>query len=228
MPLYEVVLEQRYFQQQIINRFNYVGTGTPASVTGSFGLLSALGLIPVTTILPVSTLGAGIQNVQNGAATFIQATARAVYIDEDFFGNPFFANTVGQVGGAGDPVSPIGAFGYRSNRVKQSIGRGYKRFVGMSEGDTDAGGNLAAGAITRNAGLLAALGATVTYDDSGNTLTFTPCIAQKEKYTTPSGKFAYRYYPTEAAQAPHIAQGITWELYTTLRTQNSRQYGRGS
>jgi len=228
MPLYEVVLEERYFNQQVINRWNYLGSGTPAAVTGSFALLSALGMIGLSTTLEPGTVAGQIQGIQNAAATFIQATARAIYIDEDFYGNPFLANTIGGVGGLGDPMSPIAAFGFRSNRVKQSIGRGYKRFVGMSEGDLDSGGVLAAGAVTRANLLKTAMNATVTYDDEGNTLTFTPCIAQKELYVTDSGKNAYKYYPTEAEQAPHLAVGINWELYTQQRTQNTRQYGRGS
>jgi hypothetical protein len=228
MPLYEVVVEQRYYGQQVINRWNYLGSGTPAAVTGSFALLSALGLIGLSTTLTAGTVGAGMQGIQNAACSFIQAIAKAVYIDEDFYTNPFLANTIGGVGGLGDPMSPIAAFGFRSNRVKQSIGRGYKRFVGMSEGDVDGGGVLAAGAITRANGLKTAMNATVTYDDEGNTLTFTPCIAQKEKYVTDSGKDAYKYYATEAEQAPHLAVGINWELYQQQRTQNTRQYGRGS
>jgi len=228
MPLYEVVLQQSYFGQEIINRFNYLGTGTPASVTGSFGLLSALGMIPTGTTLTALTVAGQIQGIQNAACSFVQAMARAIYLDDDFFDNPFFAGTVGGVGGLGDPVSPVNAFGFRSNRVKQSIGRGYKRFAGMSEGDVDAGGVLTSSAQIRLNLLKTAMGASLTYDDSGNTLTFTPCVAQKLKYTTPSGKTAYKYYPTEAAQAPHIANGIAWEFYPQLRTQTSRQYGRGS
>lgn len=98
----------------------------------------------------------------------------------------------------------------------------------MSEGDLDSGGILAAGAVTRANLLKTAMNATVTYDDEGNTLTFTPCIAQKELYVTDSGKNAYKYYATETEQAPHLAVGINWELYTQQRTQNTRQYGRGS
>jgi len=228
MPLYEVVLEQRYFNQQVINRWNYLGSGTPAAVQPSFALLSALGFIGLSTALDAGTVGAGIQGVQNGAVTFVQATARAIYLDDDFYGNPFLASTIGGVGGLGDPLSPVAALGFRSSRVKQSIGRGYKRFVGLSEGDLDSGGILATGTLTRANNLRTALNATLTYNDEGNTLTFTPCIAQKEEYTTPSGKKAYRYYPSEILQAPHLAVGISWEIYSQMRTQNTRQYGRGS
>jgi hypothetical protein len=75
--------------------------------------------------------------------------------------------------------------------------------------------------------LASVMGDTLTYDDEGNTLTYTPCVVQKEKYTTPSGKDAYRYYATESAQAPHLAVGVAWEVYDTERSQVSRQYGHG-
>jgi len=228
MPLYEVVLEERYYNQSCINRWNYLGSGTPAAVTGSFALLTAMGLIGLSTALPTDTVGRAIQNMQNTAVTFIQATARAIYVDTDFYANPFLVGTTGAQNAAGDTLSPTNAFGFRSSRVRQSIGRGYKRFVGMAEFDLNNGGIMSSGALTNMEAVRAAMGETLTYDDEGNTLTFTPCIAQKEEYTTPSGKKAYRYYPTEVAQSTHLAQGITWEIYTNQRTQNSRQYGRGS
>jgi hypothetical protein len=87
---------------------------------------------------------------------------------------------------------------------------------------------MSAAALAQMAQLVTQMNAALTYDDEGNTLTFTPCISQKEEYTTPSGKKAYRYFSTELLQAPHNAVGIRWEAYTTQRTQNSRQYGKGS
>jgi len=228
VPLYEVVLDQRYYGNQCINRWNYMGSGTPAAVSMSFALLQSLGFIGLDVVLPTGSLGEKLQNMQNGAVIYVQATCRAIYIDEDFYGNPFLAGTTGRASGLGGTSGPTNAFGFRSNRVKQSIGRGYKRFVGMSDGDTDVGGILTAAAITNTNAVKTAMSEPVTYDDEGNTLTFTPCIAQKVKYTTPSGKDAYKYYPTEAAQAPHLAIGIAWEAYQQERTQTTRQYGRGS
>lgn len=228
MPLMEVVLEQQYFNQQIIDRFNYMASGTPAAVSLSFGLMSALGGVPASSALPADTLFATLANLQNTAVHFIQTTVRAVYLDEDFYGNPFFAGTDGLQSGNGDPMSPVSAWGFRSNRVKQSIRRGYKRFVGVSEGDMAAGGLVTIGAGARAELVRVALGETITFDDEGNTLTFVPCIVSKQKYTTPSGKEAYKYYSSEVLQAPHIASGVSWEIYNTMRTQNSRQYGKGS
>ena len=228
MPLYEVVLEQRYMQQQCINRWNYVGSGTPAAVVPSFGLLSALGMIANITTLEDGTVAGEIQALQNSQVIFVQATARAVYVDEDFYANPFVANTVGNVGSLATSMSPLDAYGFRSNRVRQSIGRGYKRFVGMDEVFSGDGGLITTAARDQMTLIATAMGETLTYDDEGNTLTFIPCIVQKEKYTAPSGKDAYRYYATETLQAAHLAQGINWEGYAQQRSQTSRQYGRGS
>jgi len=158
----------------------------------------------------------------------VQATARAVYIDDDFYANPFFVNTFGGTGIAGSGLSPTTAYGFRSSRVKQSIGRGYKRFVGVPEGAVGGGGVIEADAKTLMGNLATVMGATLNYTDEGNALSFAPAIVSKEKYTTPSGKFAYRYYPSEVLQEPHTATGITWSFYPQTRSQTSRQYGRGS
>ena len=228
MPLMEAVLEQRYANQQVINRWNYLASGTPGGTTLSFGLLSAMGALPVSTTLPTGTVMGSIQALQSQAVQFVQMTVRAVYDDDDFYGSPFLLNTTGLHGGTSDSESPVMAFGFRSNRVKQSIRRGYKRFVGVTEDDTAALSVLASTVTTYLAAIKAAMDEVLSYDDEGSTLTYTPCIASKEEYTTPSGKTAYKYYATESAQAAHLAVGVTWEPYSQVRTQNSRQYGRGS
>jgi len=228
MPLMEVVLNQEYAGQQCINRWNYMSEGTPAAVTHSFALLSALGFIPTATTLLAGSLGGVLQTLQNSGVTFVQALCRAVYIDDDFFDNPFFAGTVGAAGAAAGRLSPIDAWGFRSSRVKQSIGRGYKRFVGVDDEMISNGGLIGGAAVAQCAAVATEMGVVQTFDDSGNTLSYSPCIVQKEKYTTPSGKFAYRYYPSEVLQEPHTATGITWSFYPQTRSQTSRQYGRGS
>lgn len=228
MPLLEVVLNQEYYGQQCVNRFNYMASGTPAAVTYSYALLSALGAIPTSTTLETDTLMRALQVMQNSGVKFVQALARAIYIDDDFFDNPFFANTFGAGGAAGGRLSPTTAWGFRSSRVKQSIGRGYKRFVGVDDEMISDGGTIVGTGVTQATAVAVALGETLSYDDSGNTLTFTPCIVQKEKYVTDKGNDAYKYYSSEVLQAPHIAQGISWAYYPQTRTQTSRQYGRGS
>jgi hypothetical protein len=87
-----------------------------------------------------------------------------------------------------------------------------------------------------NAGIEAvrvALGATLNYDDEGNTITYQPAIVAKQRYEVDGdpNRIAYRYYPPEeggeAEQLLNTATGIAWETVPTVRTQRSRQYGVG-
>lgn len=223
MPLYEVVLEQEYNGKPCVNRWNYLGGGTPTAVQPSFALLTAMGFLAASTTFVDTTVAGRIQRMQNTAVRFVQCTARAVFVDDDFYGNGFLSGTFGTNATAGDAMANYEAFGFRSSRVKQSIGRGYKRFVGLTEGMVGAYGEFTSGVQGGMEQVADEMSNIVTYDDEGNTLTFSPCIAQKLKYTTPSGKDAYKYYPTEVAQAPHLAIGINWEIYDDSRTQNSRK-----
>lgn len=228
MPLYEVVLEQRYNNQQVINRWNYLGSGTPSAVQPSFALLTAMGFLAASVDFVDTTVAGRLQGIQNPQVTFVQCLCRAVFVDEDFYSNGFLSSTIGMNTTGGDAMQSYEAFGFRSSRVKQSIGRGYKRFVGVSEGMIGAYGEFSSGLKGGMELVADEMSDTITYDDEGNTLTFTPCIAQKAEYTTPSGKKAYKYFATESLQAPHLAVGINWEIYDFSRTQNTRKVGRGS
>jgi len=226
--LMEITLFQTYFNQRCVNRWNYVANGTPAAVTLSFALTSIMGFLPTSTTLAGSTVGGALQVVQAADVSFDSVIARAVYIDDDFYDSPFLAGTAGSAAGGAAALSPTQAFGFFSSRVKQSIARGYKRFVGASEGTVEAGGAISSGALTALTSLAGFMSDTLVYDDEGESLTFIPCIVQKEKYVvTESGKDAYRYYASQATQLTHTAQGIGWTPYENIRTQVSRQYGRG-
>lgn len=225
--LMEITLFTEYLQQQCVNRWNYVANGTPAAVTYSFALATIMGFLPASTTLAEGTVGGEIQQLVNEQVIFGSVLARAVYIDDDFYDSPFLANTRGSGSLAAQGASPLIAFGYRSNRVKQSIGRGYKRFVGVGEDQMSTGGEFPAGVLAAMDNVAQLMGDTLTYTDEGNSLTFIPCVVQKEKYTAPSGKSAYKYYDSEATQLIHTAQGVIWESYKDVRSQVSRQYKRG-
>lgn len=226
--LMEITLFQDYFNQRCVNRWNYVASGTPAAVTLSFALMSIMGFLPVTTTLGAGTVGGKLQTEQNGNVTFKSAIARAVYIDDDFYDSPFLGGTVGQSTGDTSALSPTAAYGFFSSRVKQSIARGYKRFVGVNEAASGVGGVIASGTMAALEVLAGYMSDTLVYDDEGESITFVPCIVQKEKYVVvDSGNDAYRYYADQAEQLVHTAQGVNWSPYDTVRTQVSRQYGRG-
>lgn len=230
MALYEVVIDQRYFGQQCINRFNYTTTGIPASVLGSFALLSGMGFVPDAGTFPADTVFSAIRGVQNGSLSYAEIVIKNVYDVVDFYTLPYTTPPVG-LNNQGEPDSPIVALGIRSNRVVANIKRGMKRFVGACEGDIANGGNLAPSILGQLVALCTKLSQPVTYDDEGNVITFTQVIVSKLKYVPDPAKptkFAYKYYPTLAEQEQHLATGVTWQPYNNVRSQTSRQYGRGT
>jgi len=228
--LYEIVLEQSYYDQQVINRWNYVSTSTPSAVTLSFGLVNAFGGIPdtVTHAFPTGSLMDLISKVQATTLLYVSIVAKAIYDPTDFYTTPFPTGQHG-LAATGEAMSPTAAWGMRSNQVRTDIKSGQKRLCGCTEGSVNPGGVVEPGMLGLLQNIANAMSTSITYDDEGAELVYVPCVVKKEPYTTPSGKTAYRYYPTLAEQVPsHIAQNPIWSPKTTIRTQTSRQYGRGS
>jgi hypothetical protein len=228
MPLMEAALRCEYLGQEIINRWNFLATGTPATVSLSFALASAMGLLydEVIPHYPNPGYYATISALQTNAMLWREIVTKDVYSVTDFYTAPFIHGEAGSA--AGTSSSPIMAYGFRTNRVVANIARGTKRFGGVPESALGEGGVIESAALTAMVSVADLMGEVLTYDDEGNTLSFAPCIVSKEQYTTPSGKKAYRYYSTFAAQSAHIASGIAWEPYTQVRGQASRQYGKGA
>jgi len=226
--LYEVTVRQGYFNQSCINRFHYNSAGTPAAVSGSFALMFALGFIPSVDdlVYPTDSLFWQWHILVASPLTFLEAEVAAMYDPVDFYTRPFAPAVTGAVGG--EAMSPLVAFGIYGSRVNRDVGRFQKRLAGVPETSVGTGGVVAAGASPQLDLVANYMDDTVSYDDEGNTLTFTPIVLSYEKYTTPSGKPAYRPYSTLAAQLVHSAQGWTATPYSQVRSQTSRQYGRGA
>lgn len=231
MAVMEVTLATTYQQQEFINRWNYVGSGVPASVSLSYALIYALGAVPTAGVYPATGMMKRISEVVVTGTTFLDITVKDVYSNTDFYSTTFVTALNGARTGEGMP--PFNALGFYTNRVRADIRRATKRFGGVSENDVASGGGLQAGMATPMSVLATAMGAVLTYDDEGNTLTFAPCVVSKEEYDpnpdNPAAKNhrAYRYYPTVTEQMSHVAQGIAWDYYSTVRSQTSRQYGKG-
>jgi len=229
--LYQVALFQEYFGQQCVNYWTYNGTGTPASVLGSFALMSALGFIPDGTppAFPADTVFAAIRSAQSNQVRYTSALVSALsdYDLADFYTRPFIADTRGQ--NTDQALSPTIAFGFRTNRVTRAIRRATKRLVGVPEMATAAGGVIAESYVAPLQLIATRMSEVLVYDDEGNTLSFTPCVVSQREIPNPDkpGQFKRVYWPTLAEQLQHTAQGILWEAYNTTRTQTSRQYGRG-
>jgi len=228
--LYEVVINQLFKNQLCVSRLNYLMTGTPASVSGSFALVKALGAIPSAGIYPSSTFMSTLAQLQSEDVAYQDISAKNIYSVTDFYETPFVPPYIGTV--SGDSESPALAYGFTSSRVRTDINRGQKRFVGVAESVTGSGGVIDPTSVLFT-GMAEVLGITLEYDDEGTTLSFAPCIVCKERYEVevdgePTGRFAYRYYTSEATQLDHLAIGGAWSVKPNVRTQVSRQYGRGS
>jgi hypothetical protein len=108
------------------------------------------------------------------------------------------------------------------------IGRGYKRFAGVSETASGGGGILESATLTALNSLATLMGDVITYTDGSLTDSFTPVIVKKFKLVRAGRKDVYKYYEDEAEQMANLAVGVVWESYNTVRSQVSRQYGRGA
>lgn len=227
MPIYEVTLRQTYFGQRCINRFHYIGETPSEGSAAAFSLINAMGFVgsgsPV--VYPAGSLFSLIRAIQATVLQYDEVEARNLYDPLDFFVRPFPSPTVGLSGG--EASSPVLSTGFRSNRVRTDIGRGFKRFTGISESALASGGAIDAGVLATLAPLAAQLGADISYTSGAVIYTFTPCVLGFQKYETPSGRDAYRPYPTEAEQLEHAAFPVAYSAMPQVRTQNSRQYGRG-
>jgi len=228
--LYEVVLTGSYFNQQTINRWNYLSTSTPSSVTLSYGLAYAFGGIPdsITHEFVADSPMWHMAKVQNVAALYIDIIVKAIYDPFDFYTTPFFPGQAG-LRSSGDNSAPFMAYGFKSTVVRTDIKSGQKRLVGVAEGDVGQGGVISGSITDLLQNVADVFSIPLIYDDEGATLTYTPCVVQKQKPPPTDTWKGYRYYPTLGEQVPgHVAQNPIWSYKPQVRTQVSRQYGRGS
>ena len=225
--LYELTLVTVYFNQICINRWTYRMTGTPAAVTGSFALAFASGFL--SNIAGGNfTFGSLAQNIRvnlSNLVRFLEITSRAIYSVTDFYASPINPPRFGGVSGEGS--APFVAFGFRTNRVRTDVRRATKRFVGVSEDDVTTGGEISGGRFAGLTDLASVMSQNLTYTDEGQTLTFIPVVCGKQRYTTQTGSVGYRYFPTLEEQLTRTAESVVWQPYPTVRSQTSRQYGRG-
>lgn len=228
--LYEVTLQGSYQGQQIINRWNYRSDGDDVPSGNAFGLVSAMGFTPVAGLFTAGSVAKAITTFQGEEYVHQQVICRAVYVPTDFVDVPFVPGVQGEITGQ-QAETPFLAAGLRTNRIRTDIGRGYKRFAGLVEGSVEDAGIISSGALALINDLGDKMGDVLSFTESSLTISFTPCIVKKELYHPSAGKNAYRYIRVvdggESAQLDLIATGIVWEAYTQVRSQVSRQYGKG-
>lgn len=227
MGLYEVVLRQTYFTSAVINRWNYLSSGGAGSALPAFGLMNALGFLPTAATFPAGTLAGEMQSDLSLSLIFVSAQIRNVYDPRDFF-EQFWAATVHGNEGS-DPSAPFVAAGFVSTQTTLAISKGHKRLAGVPESYTDAGGILSSSGLSNLSVVAERMSDIVTYAEDGASLAFAPTIVGKEKYESHADpvRFSYRYFPTEAEQLAHVASPVVWSVDGEVRSQVSRQYGRG-
>lgn len=229
MALHEIIITTLASSQICQNIFHYESVGTPAAVSRSFGLASAFGAIPVpaTVLFPADTPMGLWQELLSANVDFTAALAQDIYPNDDFYENVY----TGVIGGVGiAPASPVVSVGFRTSRTDRNIRRGTKRFAGIPNTIVASGGSIDPSARAGWDAFGDKLAEVLEYDDDGNTISYIPTIVSKKRYTVPGSspaRYAYQYYDTLAEQLEHVSQGFTWERYSNIRTQTSRQYGRG-
>ncbi len=235
----EVTL-QGLFRNNIvtINRWNYTGDGTPVAPSDrAFSLLSALGMIPSAGVAPSGTLLQLVTAMVHPDLVFTQAICLNPYDPTDFY-DAAFAPVVPGLNSGGASLSPASAFGFVTTVIRRDIARGTKRFPGIQKDSSDAGGIISSAGLALMDDVVTAMNATVTHTIGAVTFTFVPVIAGKEKYVVPGSspvRYAYRYHKEtgvpatdKATQLAATAGPTIWQRYNTVRTQTSRQYGRGA
>lgn len=228
MPVMSIKVDRRYNGQQCISEYNYVASGVPASVSMSFALASAFGVVETAGVYPSGKPFATLRGIQNTEVHYVEAIAKDLYSVTDFYSVPFISNTNGTVDAAGSAMSSFVSATMRTNRIRSDIRRGFKRYEGMVEANIEPFGVLASGYLAAVDAHAVALSNTLTYTDEGNTLTFVPCIISLKKDTSDPDHTEYVKWPTEAEQLAHLASGVVWSSQNTITTQNSRKVGRGS
>jgi len=225
MPLYEVTLRQRYYDQLCVNVFDYLSPGGLGNTPSSLELLTLMGFIPEGDPLafPAGTIADALSDLQSSSVEFLSVEARELYSVTDFY-EAAYSPVIAATGGLGNAMPPFNAYGLYTARIRTDIRRSFKRFVGVSEGYVDNGGVLTS---TAN-GLVADLGELLSDTLSGATAVYSPATISREKVVDPdTDAVSYQLYATEAEQEEHTAYPLVWAGYTVVRSQTSRQYGRG-
>lgn len=224
MPLYEVTVRGSLYGQSTVNVFSYAVPDVLLATPTAAELLALLGFVPIgdPAELPTDTLFAAWRALVSVDVNFLSAEARELYSLTDFFEVAYSPAEVG--GQANSAFSPFVAFGLFSNRVRTDIRRGFKRLAGVTEAQVDAGGVLASGAETDLALVATRMSAML----AGAAADYFPAVISREKITDEvTGKVTYQLYDDPAVQYDHTAVGVTYAGYENVRSQTSRQYGRG-
>jgi len=229
MPLYEFMLEQSYAGQQIVNRWNYISDAVPAGQLGALLGLAGMGFTPLgaTPAFGSETIAGILKAIQSSGATWVQAVAKNIYDPTDYYAYAFPAGTVSNLSSS-DQMSPVVAIGMSTDRTRSDIRRGQKRFAGILEGFLEGQGYLSSATVTAWQGLADAMADINVVPSGESAMTFTPYVFGRKKTVDVDGKISYPYWPTAEEQTAHAMRINAWTVKNTMRTQGTRQFGRGA
>lgn len=220
---YSVTLRMSLFAQQCINRWDYFVSGSAGGASAA-ELLTLMGFVPTGSppVFASGTVAGDLQAVLSEDVEFVEVQVEELYTPTDFYVAAFSPALHGTY--PANVLSITDAFGLFSNRVRTDIKRGFKRFPGIPS-NAYAGGSEITGAFITP---LTTLAEEMSGSLVGATAEYASAVFQFQEYTTPRGNRAYRKYADPAVQAEHVASPLSWTAYDTVRTQVSRQLGRGS
>lgn len=229
--IFEVVVQSLYAAQVFVNKFNYVAD-VDVAAGGSLALATALGGVYAAEgglgRPPVGSLFHAWLEAVSNQYELDQLLVRAIKNDNDFYQNPFPNQPNGAFGG--DPASPALTYKLRSTRTTLAIRAGQKAIGGVSEDGMSGGGIISGGMVSRLQALAEEMSVVLATTISAAAVNFSPAVCKLEKYNVPGTspvRTAYKYYATEAEQIANTAFPVSWNPVNTVRTQTSRQYGRG-
>jgi hypothetical protein len=215
--IWSVTLLARKNDQEVRNVFYYEQTNTENTLELD---AQKLGFGFEAKFLDVA--GEGLRSVAiSNSVSYYGYEIRNLY-DESVFLDLFFA-TPFTGGGTTESLPPFVAYGFRSDRTRSDVRRGFKRFTGVLEDQIQATGYSLATITELQTEIGDKLGEQL--QAVGTDPIYLPGVVGRIKYEVEPGKFAYRL-PENPAETKFMYT-TNWVLQSQPTTQNSRKIGRG-
>jgi len=230
--LMEVIIKGTASGEMYINRLNFVASQAGITDSTSYFLLQCLGYQGITTAPVAGSVLDELLTVNSGTFQATELVARNIYNVTDFITLPVGPTNWVGLNSGGSYMPNFSVQKLRSNLRRQDIGRGFLTLDRPKEADVDDSGSLGATPLGKLAALAAALEAVPSFTDDGENIAWSTCVVGKEKYrtnpdSTKDPTYAYRYYEEKDEQFEHIANAVSWAAMPKVRSQVSRQYGKG-
>lgn len=213
--LYLVTCQGVFRSQQIVNTYTYVQrlNETPL-MPNAFSLAAAFELAFM------GSAGIGLRNAWiSNQTSWNSIRVQNLFSPVDYSEILLEAGTAGTA--TGEALPNYAAYSFRTGWLGGVVRRGFKRIAGVPI-TANNNGTVASAAVVTMEALGVIMSTTLNADDKD----FVPCVVKRIPYVTSEGNDAYRL-PENAGEAVFV-ENVTFQLQTTLTTQNSRKIGRGA